>query len=38
MKAKNGTRREALAKARFYRTPMTSTTVGFENSCIPIGD
>ncbi len=38
MRAKHGTRREALAKGRFYRIPIISTTAGFENPCIPIGD
>jgi hypothetical protein len=28
MKAKHGTRGEALAKGRFYRIPITSTSVG----------
>jgi hypothetical protein len=38
MWAKNSTRGEALAKGRFYRIPITSISVGFENPCIPIGD
>ncbi len=38
MPAKNGIRREALAKGRFYRIPITSTTAGFEKPYIPIGD